>query len=172
MYIVSILLFFLCNRTHAQDSIKIPDKIILNIQSWPNQNTPVLIFKADQPNGIWVMLWGLETDTRVVHYFLKEKNDLAIIKIDTTYNFKNAFYVIPVSEKMKLNKTDQIELEVWVSVSADSLYYPVSQKPGLPVYDAYGRAILKNIVWQNFKMLYVYEDEKYKIATQQFYVEM
>ncbi|WP_028979063.1 hypothetical protein [Sporocytophaga myxococcoides] len=123
--------------------------------------------RADSSNGIFVKIWALEEDSALgkIQYSLKEAGNHASIKEDP--NSKNAFFVTPISKKLKPKDKESIRLDIWVSFSDnddDDLYMPVAINSEERLYDAMGLVILENAKWKKLKDVYTYRNNKFLIS--------
>ncbi|MCR6642010.1 MAG: hypothetical protein NVV82_24245 [Sporocytophaga sp.] len=124
--------------------------------------------KVDSANGIFVRVLSLETDPFLgeIDYSLIEANDLAIIKADP--NSKDAFFVTPVSKKLKAKELNKIQLEVWIKFNSkvNDLYIPVLKtgKEEENLYDKAGEVIPENAMWKKLRDVYTFRIDKIKIS--------
>ncbi|MBO9698634.1 MAG: hypothetical protein J7604_00425 [Sporocytophaga sp.] len=122
--------------------------------------------KADSSNGIFVKILALEEDSRLgkIKYTLREAGNHASIKEDP--NSKNAFFVTPVSKKLKPKDKESIRLDIWIKFSdnVDDLYIPVALNNEERLYDSMGLVILDNAKWKKLKDVYTFRKNKILIS--------
>lgn len=162
-YILLICVFLSIN-SYAQDSIKIVDRISYYVKSWPDTNTVVVQWYAEQNNGLLITFPSIEKNKRVkiIEYILVETNRNAVITKDS--NRANAFWVYPVVNITADNRQAPVELEFWVRINKKNVFYPVSKNGGA-VFDNAGTVIYKNVIWKELSKSFQYSNGQYLLGT-------
>lgn len=148
--VVLFLLFLSAFSLHAQDSLKTKG-FVLNVQGYPDTTAFEHDFVADRTKGLWVKNYALEKADSSVHYFLKEKKKRA--RVEPVEGNKNAFYVTPDAGKLKKMKRPIIEIEVYVTLSKDNIYFPIKKEKDLRLLDNNRKVIEENVTWKNYRAL-------------------
>lgn len=163
-----LLPYFILNSisSYSQDSIKISQRIYSYITVWPDSNTLLYKWYAEQNNGIQITFPSIEMDKRIkiIEYVIIEKNGNAFITQDSIK--KNAFWVYPFVSAPS-DKQPLIELEFWIKLNKQNIYYPI-QKNGKEIFDSSEKVIYKNVKWEALEKSFKYKNGRYLLGTSEF----